>query len=76
MNGAAEAILRDHNGKFIAATSIFIHNIAVQLGCSNIIAESNSMDIIEASTGERTWFDESSAIFADTHRFGHFAALP
>jgi hypothetical protein len=39
--------------------------LAVQLGCSTIIAESDSMDIIEACTGDRILFDESLAVFVD-----------
>lgn len=40
-------------------------DLANRMGCSNIVAESDSMEIIDACTGESTWFDESAAIFAD-----------
>jgi hypothetical protein len=35
------------------------------LGCSNVLAESNSMEIIEACTWEETWWGKSAAIYAE-----------
>jgi ribonuclease HI len=40
-------------------------DLANRMGCSHIVAESDSMEIIEACTGESTWFDESAAVFVD-----------
>jgi ribonuclease HI len=40
-------------------------SLAVTLGCNNVIAESDSIDVIQACTGADSWWSESSAIFAD-----------
>ncbi|KAK1662812.1 hypothetical protein QYE76_050971 [Lolium multiflorum] len=40
-------------------------NLANQLGCSRIEAESDSLETIEGCTGGDTWWSENSAIFAD-----------
>jgi ribonuclease HI len=40
-------------------------SLANCLGCSNVIMESDSIETIEACTGEETWWGEPSAIFAD-----------
>jgi ribonuclease HI len=40
-------------------------SLAVTLGCNNVIAESDSTDVIQACTGADSWWSESSAIFAD-----------
>jgi hypothetical protein len=79
--GAAGAIIRDCEGKFIAASSVFLTNIssagtveamkreglalANRLGCNNIIMESDSVETIDACTGSETWWGKSTAIFAD-----------
>jgi ribonuclease HI len=80
--GSVGAILRDYEGKFVAASSIYLPNIASaaaaealamkegldlasRLGCNNIQIESDSLDTVEACTGEATWWGQSSAIFAD-----------
>jgi ribonuclease HI len=39
--------------------------LAQRMGCNNLLAESDSTDIIEACSGEEAWWSESSAIFAD-----------
>jgi ribonuclease HI len=39
--------------------------LANQMGCSDIIAESDSIDIVEACSGDMRWFDEAAAVFAD-----------
>ena len=39
--------------------------LANRLGCTNVIAESDAMEIVEACMGEETWWGESSATFAD-----------
>ena len=39
--------------------------LANNLGYSNIIAESDLLETIEACTGETRWWNESSAIFSD-----------
>jgi ribonuclease HI len=80
--GSTGAVLRDHDGRFVAASSSFLPNIASvavaeamamreglrlknHMGCNNIQVESDSMETVEACTGEATWWNESSAIFAD-----------
>jgi ribonuclease HI len=39
--------------------------LANHLGCSNVQAESDSMEIIEACTWEETWWGESATIYAE-----------
>jgi hypothetical protein len=39
--------------------------LAMEIGCNRLIAESDSSETIEACTGETRWWNESSAIFAD-----------
>jgi ribonuclease HI len=39
--------------------------LARDLGCNRIIAELDSIDVIEACKGESTWWNELSAIYAD-----------
>jgi hypothetical protein len=40
-------------------------SLANRLGCNDIIAESDSLETVEACTGEERWWGESSATFAD-----------
>jgi ribonuclease HI len=40
-------------------------SLVTSLGCNNIIAESDSMETIQACMGEHSWWNESAAIFAD-----------
>jgi hypothetical protein len=35
------------------------------VGCNNIQADSDSMDVIEACSGEEAWWNESAATYAD-----------
>ena len=39
--------------------------LAGRLGCNSIIAESDSVETIDACTGTDTWWNDSAAIFAD-----------
>jgi ribonuclease HI len=39
--------------------------LAQNLGCNRLIAESDSTETIEACSGESTWWNESTAIYAD-----------
>ena len=39
--------------------------LANRLGVSVVIAESNSLETVEACTGDETWWNESATIFAD-----------
>jgi ribonuclease HI len=39
--------------------------LAIAVGCNNIQAESDSMDVIEACLGEEAWWNESAATYAD-----------
>ena len=39
--------------------------LANRLGVSVVIAESNSLETVEACTGDETWWNESAAFFAD-----------
>ena len=39
--------------------------LANRLGCNNVAAESDSLEIIQACTGEHSWWSEAAAIFAD-----------
>jgi ribonuclease HI len=39
--------------------------LASSLGCNNIICEGDSMETIEACTGETIWWNEAVAVFAD-----------
>jgi ribonuclease HI len=36
-----------------------------RLGCSRVIAESDSIETVEACNGEQRWWNDSAAIFAD-----------
>jgi ribonuclease HI len=80
--GAAGAVARDYEGRFIAASTVYLPNLASaaaaeamamreglrlanRLGCNDIIAESDSLETVEACTGEERWWGESSATFAD-----------
>jgi ribonuclease HI len=40
-------------------------SLAHSLGYNDLIAESDSVEVIESCTGEQTWWNECSAIFAD-----------
>jgi ribonuclease HI len=80
--GSTGAIMRDCEGKFVAASSTFLANIdsavtaeayamreglklSSEMGCNNIIMESDSLETIEACSGENTWWNAPSAIYAD-----------
>jgi hypothetical protein len=80
--GAVGAILRDHDGLFIAASTLYIPNLtsaalaeamalraglslAHCIGCNNVIAESDSLEIVEACSGAEVWEGDSAAVFAD-----------
>ena len=80
--GSAGAVIRDHDGRFLAASTTYFPNIASaaaaealamreglalanQFGCTNIVAESDAMEIIDGLSGEETWWGEYSAIFSD-----------
>jgi ribonuclease HI len=80
--GATAAVLRDHQGRFVAVVGRFIPhvnsvamadvmamkdglNLANQLGCPRIEAESDSLETVEGCTGGDTWWSESSAVCAD-----------
>ena len=39
--------------------------LANRLGCSSIVAESDSIETVDACTGRNTWWNEWVAIFAD-----------
>jgi ribonuclease HI len=39
--------------------------LAIEVGCNNIQADSDSMDVIEACSGEEAWWNESAATYAD-----------
>jgi hypothetical protein len=76
------AAIRNSEGVFLAASSIFIPNVssaaasealvmmeglalANRCGCNNVIMESDSMETVDACSGNEAWWGESSAIFAD-----------
>jgi hypothetical protein len=40
-------------------------DLDIRMGCTNIVAESDSLEIIEACRGYQVWHNESSAIFAE-----------
>jgi ribonuclease HI len=80
--GAVGAVIHDHNGGFLAASSSFISDLssagaaealamreglalAHRLGFNKVIMESDSVECVEACTGNEAWWGESSAIFAD-----------
>lgn len=80
--GSAGVVLRDYQGSFIAASTVFIPHVASpamaearamreglslanRLGCNNVLAESDSLEVIQACTGEDAWWNMSAAIFAD-----------
>jgi ribonuclease HI len=81
-SGAVGVVIRDFNGRFVAATMSLLPHVASaamaeaapireglalgdRLGCNRIIAESDSVETIEACSGDLRWWNESSAIFAD-----------
>jgi hypothetical protein len=39
--------------------------LANRFGCNNVIMESDSMETVDACSGNEAWWGESSAIFAD-----------
>ena len=39
--------------------------LAVKLGCSNVVAESDSIQVVQACTGEEPWWNAAATIFAD-----------
>ena len=43
------------------------HGLALEnrLGCNNVATESDLLEVIQACTGEHSWWSESSAIFVD-----------
>jgi hypothetical protein len=56
--------------------------LANRLGCNNILAETDSLETVEACTGGEAWWGQSSAVFADcvdlaalidTVQFKHFS---
>nr|XP_051210869.1 uncharacterized protein LOC127328299 [Lolium perenne] len=80
--GVVGAILRDHDGHFIAASTMYIPNLASvavgeamalreglslahHIGCNNVIAESDSLEIVEACTGAEVWWGDSAPVSAD-----------
>jgi ribonuclease HI len=80
--GAIGAVLRDYQGKFLAAMMKYLSHVssvamavaiamkeglefAIQRGCNRIVAESDSLETIEACKGDHVWHNDSSAIFAD-----------
>jgi hypothetical protein len=80
--GVTGAVLQDYKGKFIAASTTFVLNLASTaavealamreglclancLGCRNVIAESDSLETIQACTGEERWWGESVATYTD-----------
>ena len=40
-------------------------SLAVHKGCNNVIMESDSLETVEACTGDEVWWNESSVIFTD-----------
>jgi hypothetical protein len=40
-------------------------DLTIQMGCNNIVAESDSLEIIEACKGDQVWHNKSSVIFAE-----------
>jgi ribonuclease HI len=38
--------------------------LAISVGCNAIVAESDSLETIEACTGEQVWWNDSSAVYA------------
>jgi ribonuclease HI len=40
-------------------------SLANRLGCNNVMMESDSLETIEARTGDEAWWGDSSAVFAD-----------
>jgi ribonuclease HI len=81
-SGSAGAIIRDYEGKFVAASGIIIPHVssvamaeamamraglelANRLGFNRVIAESDSLETVEACNGSDRWWSESSAILAD-----------
>lgn len=80
--GSAGAVLRDFQGRFVAATTTYIPNVASAaaaeavamkeglalanlFGCNDVVAESDSLEVIEACSGQEAWWGDSSAVFAD-----------
>jgi hypothetical protein len=79
--GPIAVIIRNSEGVFLAAYSIFLPifssggasealatreglSLANRFGCSNVIMESDSMETVDACSGNEVWRGESSAIFA------------
>jgi len=80
--GSAGAVLRDQDGRFLAASTVYIPHVAsavaaeamamreglglaTRYGYSDVIAESDALEVIEACSGEETWWGASSAIYSD-----------
>lgn len=39
--------------------------LANRFGCNDVVAESDSLEVIEACSGQEAWWGDSSAVFAD-----------
>jgi ribonuclease HI len=80
--GSVAAVLRDYQGRFVAAATRFLPyvgsasmaealalkeglGLATRKGCNAVIAESDSLENIEALNGVAVWWTGSAAIFAD-----------
>ena len=65
---AARSLYMQNIASATAAEAIAMREglaLANNLGCINIVAESDSTDVIEACTGANSWWGEASATFAD-----------
>jgi hypothetical protein len=65
---AAKAVYLPHVASLAMAEAIAMReglSLATSLGCNNIIAESDSMETIQACMGEHSWWNESAEFFAD-----------
>jgi ribonuclease HI len=80
--GSVGAVMRDSAGRFIAASIVYLPNVASaaaaktmamreglalanRLGCNNVLMESDSIETVEACSGDEAWWGENSAIYAD-----------
>jgi ribonuclease HI len=80
-SGAVGVVARDYQGYVAAACKFLLHVVsasmvealamkeglsrAIKLGCNSIVAEGDSLETINACSGEDTWWMESAAVYAD-----------
>jgi ribonuclease HI len=64
----AKCVFISHVASAVAAEALAMReglNFAVSVGCNDVIAESDSVEVIDSCSGKEIWWNESVAVFAD-----------